>query len=189
MKPIVYLDMDGVLSDFVSGIHHAMGVPYNIYQWPYPREWDFWGNGACPFTLKQANQKCTARFWASLPWMEDGQAILNAVLRIVGNVKNLAVLTKPMKNPESYTGKARWICIHAPMLSHRLIPTHIDKSEFARPGAILIDDREESVDQFRVAGGDAVLVARPWNSLWKFFNEGHAVDRINDDMKRLWTFD
>lgn len=170
MKPIVYIDLDGVLSDFVTGIHKAMGVEYDIHNWPYPREWDFFSHA--PFSFAQANAKCTSKFWAELPWMEDGPDILGVIQRYALPT-DCAILTRPMDHLGSYTGKARWVNKHVPDFSKRLIPTWIDKHELAHPKAVLIDDRPESIAEFREAGGHGILVPRPWN-------EGHS--RFERDM-------
>jgi beta-phosphoglucomutase-like phosphatase (HAD superfamily) len=37
------------------------------------------------------------------------------------------------------------------------------KFRLAKRGVILIDDAEHNVDAFRAAGGEAVMVPRPWN--------------------------
>lgn len=175
MKPIVFIDLDGVLSDFTAGIHTAMGVEYDEAKWPYSRVWDWFGE--CPFTSAQANRKCTARFWANLPWTKDGPDILGMIQKYLLPT-DCAILTRPMENLGSYTGKAQWVNKHIPELKHRLIPTWVGKEDLAHSLALLIDDRPESVEAFREAGGSAILVPRPWNSLSSVFEAGNAVDHI-----------
>lgn len=184
MKPIVFLDLDGVFSDFVTGIHAAMGLEYDINQWPYPRDWNFFEHS--PFTFAQVNRKCTARFWADLPWMEDGPDILGMIQKYLLPT-DCAILTRPMEHLGSYTGKAQWVNQHIPDMRHRLIPTWIDKDELAHPKAVLIDDRQESIEAFERAGGTGILVPRPWNYRYEVFERGEAVDLIEKEL-REWMF-
>jgi len=80
-----------------------------------------------------------------------------------------------MPNPESYTGKALWVQKHLPEYSKRLIVTPVPKSEFAHRDILLIDDKDENVEGFVKAGGNAILVPRPWNELHGWAGETYQV--------------
>ena len=41
------------------------------------------------------------------------------------------------------------------------------KAQLARPDTLLIDDKDENIAEFVAAGGQGILVNRPWN-------KGHA---------------
>lgn len=46
-----------------------------------------------------------------------------------------------------------------------------DKTVFARPDVLLIDDLDTEVKRFKAAGGQAILFPRPWNSAREYANE------------------
>jgi hypothetical protein len=42
---------------------------------------------------------------------------------------------------------------------------HTAKASVAGPGKILIDDKNENIDEWEAAGGIGILYPRPWNRL------------------------
>lgn len=159
----VFLDMDGVLTDFVGGVCRALGKTN-----PYPKEtrdYTFW-NAWPDISTKDVNAYCTFDFWQNLEWVYDGRDILKAIMDTLG-LGGIYLLTKPMPNPESPTGKWLWIYDNLPVYLERTIITQAPKSLLARPGTLLIDDNDENIDEFIAAGGEGTLVPRPWNRLWK----------------------
>lgn len=156
----VFLDVDGVLADFRKGVHEAFSKPYN-----YPtltKKWLFWDDWP-DVTSKMVNAICTIPFWANLEWMHDGYDILTAVEYKFAPAQ-ICLLTTPMPNVESATGRWMWIKKHMPIYYSRTIITQAPKHLLARPDTLLIDDKDENVDGFREAGGNAIRVPRPWNS-------------------------
>ena len=161
MIKTVFLDMDGVITDFVKGVCRAFNKSN-----PYPtltRDYTFW-NAWPELSIKKVNIKCTTGFWANLDWTPNGHDILRLVTDTF-KPEQIYLLTTPMPNPESYTGKALWVQKHLPEFSKQLIVTSAPKSLFAQPDTLLVDDKDENVEGFVKAGGDAILVPRPWNEL------------------------
>jgi len=181
---IVYLDCDGVYTDFMAGTMRALGETYGG-----TKNWA-WGRDAYNFfelagsSREEVNKLCTIDFWANLPWMEDGQEILAEVLsRFSSN--EVMLLTKPMPNNESYTGKAQWVTRNMPELVGRFLPTPVPKHEFAFDfNCLLIDDHQSNVEEFIGAGGAAILVPRPWNKNDKIFYAGDAVSYVAEKMDK-----
>jgi 5'(3')-deoxyribonucleotidase len=119
-------------------------------------------------TFDKVDAVCIADFWARLEWMHDGKEIMLSLCPGIA-IDRVYLLTTPMQNPESTTGKLTWVEQQLNKCwRNRTIVTAARKSLFARPGALLIDDRDENVEEFRAAGGDAILVPRPWNASWKY---------------------
>jgi len=159
MIKTVYLDMDGVLVNFRKGIHEAFVKPYH-----YPtlsKKWTFWDDWP-EVTFEMVNAVCDTLFWQDLEWMHDGVGILEAVFDKFQN-NQIYLLTTPMPNVQSPTGKWLWVCHQLPAFYKHTIITQAPKYLLARPDTLLIDDKDENVDRFREAGGKAILINRPWN--------------------------
>lgn len=155
----VFLDVDGILANFRKGIHDAFDKPYD-----YPTlssRWEFWDDWP-DVTFEMVNAACTTSFWQNLEWMHDGHDILQAVLNKF-SAKQIYLLTAPMPNIESPTGKWMWIQDNLSTYLKRIIITQAPKHLLARPDTLLIDDKNENIDKFIEAGGRGLLVNRPWN--------------------------
>jgi 5'(3')-deoxyribonucleotidase len=180
----VYLDCDGVFADFVSGILQALGYPeeYDINKWPWGRVFDIFPLIGTDW--KEASSHCTSDFWANLPWMSDGKEIYHEIFTRF-NVAETMLLTKPMDNDESYTGKARWVTEHMPSMRRRMIPTHVPKQELAFGfNCLLLDDSQQNIDAFIAFGGAGILVPRPWNVNDHVFFAGDTVKYIGEMLDR-----
>jgi 5'(3')-deoxyribonucleotidase len=70
-----------------------------------------------------------------------------------------------MSNMESYTGKALWVNKWIPVFNKRFIITHAPKHLLAGSDTLLIDDKDQNIEEFVAAGGQGILVPRPWNRL------------------------
>ena len=155
----VMLDLDGVLVNFVEGINRAFGIKYDYAKLPERMKWN-WFSEYLGLDSQEVDSICTINFWAGLRWMHDGKEILELVESIFDDIY---LLTTPMPNPESYTGKMLWVERHIPRYKNRTIITTVSKFLFAGENRILIDDKNENIDEFNEAGGRGILVPRPWN--------------------------
>lgn len=165
----VWLDLDGVLVDFIGGLHRALDIPYDINHYPYKKgEWnmltDIKGLDDVPVTFEQCNDICTKSFWENLEWMHDGHDILRAVTYKFAPI-NIQILTTCMPNSETKSGKIEWLERHLPMYLDRaiILDAGVGKTSYAHSNALLIDDRDKNIDDFVAAGGQGLLVPRPWN--------------------------
>lgn len=176
-----FLDIDGVLADFVGGVNKVFGFPA---EFPPPKQdgtpWWNWFE-SYGFTSEQINDICTINFWANLEWMHDGRQILDVVenhfyptftnhpdpasLKPTYFENQIYLLTTPMPHPGSWTGKMLWVEKHLPQYAKHFIVTQAAKSLLAGPDCLLIDDKDENIDEFVAAGGMGILVPRPWNGL------------------------
>ena len=159
MIKTVYLDLDGVITDFVGGVCRAFNKS-NPYL-KLTRDYTFW-NAWPEISTGTVDDICTINFWANLSWAHDGHETLRMVLDHF-KPEQIYLFTRPMPNPDSYTGKALWVQKHLPKYNKRLIITQIPKSLLAKPDTLLIDDKDENVEEFAKAGGYGILVNRPWN--------------------------
>lgn len=180
----IYLDLDGVLTDFNGTLHKVLGLEFDYNNWPYtPGLWMYFNEMPHPIKFNDINDCCHEGFWADMPWLHDGQEILK-LLESRYDSRNIYLLTCPMMNSGSWSGKYRWVRKNMPGYESRLIVTRAPKSLFAaesRGGsALLIDDKDKGVEEFREAGGHAVLVPRPWNS--GYCRSDEVVESIKNDL-------
>jgi 5'(3')-deoxyribonucleotidase len=106
----------------------------------------------------------TRDIWATIPQSEEFYLLLGYCENLVGQ-ENICILTAPTIDPECVAGKLEFIHNHFPKWMHRQFLIGPRKQFCAHPEALLIDDADKNVDQFRAWGGNAILVPRPWNSL------------------------
>lgn len=154
----VFLDLDEVLVSFNKGVYNTFHLAYK-YEDLSPNYRYF---GEIGQTVESVDEKCTIPFWFNLEWMHDGREIEEAVRMKFGSA-NVYLLTTPMPNSGSWTGKAAWVNEHLSHYNERLIVTPAPKSLLASPDTLLIDDKDENIEEFRAAGGQGILVSRPWN--------------------------
>ena len=149
MIKTIFLDMDGV----IVGFNHEVCTRFNL---PHPPKiYDYFED-----IRPQVNEICNIDFWVNLEWAENGKEILKLVEQTFSNIY---LLTTPMPNPESYTGKILWVQKHLPRYTKRTIITQVPKKLFAGSTTVLIDDGDKNIDEFNKAGGRGILVPRPWN--------------------------
>lgn len=146
----IFLDLDGVLVDFREGVSRAHGV-------------------SIPEGLVSPESMCMSKrlfeepchhesFWRELKWMPDGRAIL-ALAEWTGDVY---FLTDPTFSDQSYLGKIQWVELNCPRYKKRTILCA--QKELLAGNGVLVDDFDENVNAFNLAGGAAILMPRPWNS-------------------------
>ena len=164
----VFLDLDGVLVNFGEGTYRVFGKDYDYLtscpKWLYFEDWGI--------SFDEFDSVCGLDFFAGLRWMHDGKQILKAV---ESKFKDMYLLTTPMPNSGSWTGKMLWIERHLPQHKKQTIMTRVPKSILAGPDTLLIDDKDENIAEFVVAGGQGILVPRPWNELRGWAGESLQV--------------
>lgn len=153
---IVYLDIDGVLVNFNESACAFIDALYP------PSKWHWFED--IPNGFNKVNDKCNIDFWVSLEWMPDGKKILEVIEKKFKQ-KNIYLVTAPMLNPGSGTGKMLWVEKNLSSYYKRLIITSAPKSLFANSNTLLIDDKDENINEFVNAGGEGILIPRLWNSL------------------------
>lgn len=169
----VFLDMDGVLVDFISGAHEVHGRKY-IHD-EYPRGcWnicDHWGITDDAFW---AGVDGKFDFWESLqpyPWLHE-------VLSLARHAGPVKLLTSPSKSPLCYYGKRAWCDRHIPKDIELIICK--SKHLMATPQRLLIDDGDHNVKPWVDKGGKAVLFPQPWNDAYDLRHDpvGHLREVI-----------
>lgn len=158
MPRTIFLDMDGVITDFMSAALRRHGREYDPATYP-AGEWEIAKFLGCSETAFWKPLE-GFDFWANLepyPWFQR----LLAGLERYGDV---VLATSPSHDHMSPAGKVAWIQKH---ISTRFRSFLIgpQKYHMAKPGALLIDDSDKNVEKFVAHGGDAIIFPQRWNSL------------------------
>jgi 5'(3')-deoxyribonucleotidase len=159
----LFLDIDGVLSDFVWAIctAHNRPRPYiddqNLGVYDLEKIWgmsqeEFWG---------PTNNKF---FWRDMPLMHDALAILTMCESYI-SAQNICLLSSPTIHSASLAGKQEWIFHHFPQYAKKYL-LGSGKYFCANEQTVLVDDRDVNLSMFRLHGGKGVIVPRPWNSFY-----------------------
>ena len=169
----VYLDQDGVLADFVSGICQAHGRDDPYHHPDSKGVWDIWELWDVP--LEEFWRPCEYDFWRNLPKTPEADmleqvaswAAWMAAYFLKTHVQ-VRIITMPSENHGCVNGKLDWLDHHYPHLGHEVIFDR-DKWKYAKvaQGSLLIDDNANNCDKWERAGGKAILVPRPWNTAWQ----------------------
>ena len=152
-----FLDLDGVLADFVAGACKFFGkdIPHSEVKWDLEQQFgltrsDFWN-------------PLGKDFWANLPPCPE----MGEVIRVVEkhfDPNNVYVASHPCLTPGCSAGKAIWVETHLPRYARRIILVP-DKSVFAGDRKVLIDDHDHNCEKWSKAGGTSFLLPRPWNAM------------------------
>lgn len=155
----ILLDMDGVISDFVTAaltLHDRLDA-FEIW---LAGEWDM------PTVLGISSSEFWKRidaegheFWSQLtpyPWKDE-------LIGVIRQTAPFTILSSPSLHAECPTGKINWLREHLSSVFHDFLFGH-SKHLCARPNSVLIDDRDSNVERFRAHGGQAILFPQRWNS-------------------------
>lgn len=189
MKPTkIFLDLDDVLADFTMPALAKVGCPIDpkdLSQYPIECEFDiikaadilsnsgldFYDSRSLDFYDSRSFwNKLPREFWANLPKSKEADWLISVCVCLVGK-DNVYILTAPtFPEDEVASAKVEWIHNFLPewLADQYLIGKR--KDSCASEKALLIDDSDRNVQEFRKAGGQAILWPRPWNSLDDMYN-------------------
>jgi len=136
----IFLDMDGVLVDFDQQFQELTGM--------MPREFEA-KHGSTGFW--EAIETAGVGFWRGMKWMPGGGALYNRASQF-----DHALLSSPSRSETSKIGKRLWRRDKTPNTKLILSRSYLKKN-YAAPNHILIDDREDNIQQWRDAGGIGIL--------------------------------
>lgn len=169
IRPIVYVDMDGVVADFVKGYKDSfMRDAYNDD----------------PFTINQ-NCMTVPNFFRQLPMVDRGKELVNELN------KNYQVvfLTTPMQGmTECKRDKLEWIKKyfgdqHTVIFSDNKADYVIDEK------SILIDDMKYNLDPWNEAGGTAISfnqkIQRILEIIKNVFDDAKNVAEVTDQLQTM----
>ena len=156
---MIYCDGDGVLFNFYDAYLTFMKRPDLINN--YPKRNDLYvALGIEKGEMYRSFNHAGEEFWSNLELLPHATKLWEFLQQSGQQIK---ILTSVIRN-----GKAIW-------WREKLIKKHFgkdfkdfiisnDKALYAKPNTLLIDDREEVIGPFALAGGKVYLWAQPWNS-------------------------
>ena len=146
----VYVDMDGVLTDFERRFEQFAGVTPD----------EFIAQKTIEFGKDKANEQfwdlidkqIGVRFWAGMPWMPEGEKLYKYLKKY-----KPTILTSPSREESSRIGKGVWIKRNMSGTPYKFGYKASGKAKYAAPNAILIDDRSDNIEAWKSAGGIGIL--------------------------------
>lgn len=171
----IFLDLDEVLVDFVGGCCGVFKADLATLErnWP-PGLWDVCVPlGVSEEFFWERLSKEGARFWIDLrplPWARE-------LIDLVGSITDdWYIVSAPSRCSTSYDGKVRWIKnFFGPDFTRFVLNPH--KEILAKPGTVLIDDRDRNVTEFILEGGSGILWPGHQNSLHEYKRDPLAYVR------------
>jgi len=136
----IYLDMDGVIVDFDRQFREAFDMSPSDFKDAFGNE-KFW----------EKIEERGVGFWRGMKWMPGGQELYNRVSQ-----HDHYLLSSPSKSDTSKIGKHMWKKDKTPN-TKLILARSYNKKNYADKSNILIDDREDNIQQWRDAGGIGIL--------------------------------
>ena len=160
-KPIVYLDMDGVLADFFGGVEFLYGVEH----------WKELTNDKTKDLKKQVIDRITGTdFFAVLPKFPTADTLIDMVKKFTGG--RFSINTSPLRGDHENSAKYKKVWISNNIEQPDEIIVTGRKESYAKNKAsgtpnILIDDRPVNIQKWQAAGGYGILYQANRDSLEK----------------------
>lgn len=136
---MIYCDLDGVLVDFSGGLSAITGKEYpkrGEYELG-SEEWDVVDKG---------------HFFRDLPWISGGKELWEMLAPY-----NPVILTGLPRGKTAKGDKKAWVYRELGHGVKVICCKSRDKKNYAKPGDILIDDREDNIRAWEEVGGVGVL--------------------------------
>lgn len=149
MKNTIYLDMDGVMADWNSGVADIIGYRKEDSNTRYPTEdWE--------------KIKSNERIYRDLPVMEQAQELATIARqfrdRLGWGLLFLTAVPKGNDVPWAFWDKCLWAQKHFSDIPVHFGPFAKDKQTHVKSGDILIDDRHSNIEEWRNKGGIGIEV-------------------------------
>jgi hypothetical protein len=139
----IFLDLDGVLTDFQKSMCALMGVKLDRDKvWDDSRK--LWSK------VDEEGEK----FWTEMEWQPGGKNLWEALKEYTPTI-----LSSPTRHESSKTGKRKWVRENLGDDVKVILETK--KEKYASPDAILVDDRKKNIAKWKEAGGIGVLHTDP----------------------------
>jgi hypothetical protein len=151
----LYVDMDGVLTDFDGSFRKATGRIPDEFEKKEGKE-AFWDRV----------EKEGLEFWSEMPWTKDGKNLWKSL-----KPHKLVILSSPSRSKHCREGKKSWV--KRELGDVRLILIK-DKHKYAEKNAVLIDDNKGKIQNWENAGGAGILFKSSAQALRELREKTHG---------------
>ena len=173
VKPIVYLDMDGVIADFLGGVERLYGV-------------DHWKQLTSDKT-KDLRQDVIDRiagtdFFAHLPKFSSADTLIEMIKKFTSG--QYSILTSPLRGDTENSGYYKKVWIGKNIVKpDEIIVTGRKETYATKNGVpnILIDDRPINIEKWQSKGGYGILYQANKHPLSKV---SQALEQYNQKQKQ-----
>ena len=150
-KPIVYLDMDGVLADFFGGVEKLYGVSH----WK-----ELTADKSKDLKKEDIDRITGTDFFAKLTKFPTADGLIDLVKKFTGGT--FSINTSPLRGDHENSGKYKKVWISNNIEAPAEIVVTGRKETYAKDKAsgtpnILIDDRPVNIQKWQAAGGYGIL--------------------------------
>ena len=177
----IFVDLDGVLADFVSGAIAAAELPITADQ---VEHWNFFQEY---MDEEEFNRRINEMmyFWEDLavyPWAHE----LVDYLKTKGDI---VYCTSPGNHDEAATDKLHWLRRHGFLSKHstNYVLTHY-KWLLAGRDRFLVDDSDQQCHAFDMSGGSAIIFPQQWNMMgdWVGSHLSSVKQQLDRNIRECW---
>ena len=141
----VYLDMDGVLTNFRKGCEDQQAIEGVKVDWP-------------------KIHKLGPAFWADLEWLDGSEQFYKWLVKYCKEQKLDLCILSAINYQDGVAGKNEWLDKHCPEIPRQnryFVNFGKQKNRYASETCMLIDDYGKNIEAFIMAGGRGVKYQSP----------------------------
>lgn len=161
MKPVVFLDVDGIVADLHPCLYQAHGRTYDPINGEKGRAaWDL--EKVFDVSWEGLWEKVEYDMIRHIPKTREADKIVRLVSP-PNRLWDIVFLTSPV--PVHLDARHQWLKEHFPSIPR--VYTPLKYLCCKGPQTLLIDDFDDNCDRWEKEGGSVIRFPRYWNSLWE----------------------
>lgn len=180
---MIFLDMDGVLSDFCGGVGKMFGVnKEELYTGWLPHHENVASRLGVESGKVWARINSNPTFWSGLepyPWVDE---LIEYLDKEAG--QKLFICSSPgMLSEHAINGKVAWLKKYTGSRFRKNYFFTSEKWALAAPGRILVDDDTSKCKGFQACGGQVIQFPAKWNPNKDRAN--NPIEFVKEELERL----